>query len=205
MKQLCARLLVIPVLAGLLASAGCVLSQSDLVLTDQVCVDIDEVQTTGSFTTFVVADGFREQLEKKLKENGKNPKDVKAIHMVSASFKSVKVQPHDWTVTADINIGRQDDENGPFTDGPAPLVSFEDQSLKALKGQNSVTLAADGVAVVDRALASLLSGEDPRMVLVVSNEDVTPTPSTSDAMAFTTTACVKFQVVIGKTNGGGKK
>jgi hypothetical protein len=206
MKQLCARLLVIAAFGSLLASAGCVLSESDLVITDQVCVNIDEVQTTGSFSTFVVADEFKEQLEKKLAENGKSPKDVKSIHMLSASFKSVKVQPHDWIVDADIDIQRQDTDGGPITDGPAPLVSFDNQSLQALKGAPNVpTLAAAGVELVDRALASLLTGEDPRLVLVVNNESVTPTPSASDAMAFTTTACVKFQVVVSNSKAGGKK
>jgi hypothetical protein len=206
MKQLCARLLVIAVMGSLLATAGCVLSNGDLVLTDNVCVNIDEVQTDGSFSVFVVADGFKEQLEKKLKENGQNPKDVKSIHMVSASFKSVKVSPHDWTVDADIDIARQDTEGGAYDDGPAPLVSFEDQSLKALKGAPNVpALHADGVALVDRALASLLAGEDPRLVLIVNNESVDPTPSESDPMAFTTTACVKFQFVVAKNGGGNRK
>lgn len=205
MKHLCARLLVIAVLAGLLAMAGCVLSESDIVLTDNICVTIDEVQTDGSFSTFAVAEGFQEQLEKKLKENGQSPKDVKAIHMLSASFKSVKVEDHDWTVTADVTIARDDDGDSSYEAGPAPLVSFDDQSLEALKGQN-VPLHADGVALVDAALASLLTGDDPRLILTVNNESVDPTPSESDPMAFTTSACVKFQIVVGKPgNGGGRK
>lgn len=203
MKHLCARLLVIAALAGLLAMAGCVLSESDLVLTDNICVDIDEVQTDGSFSTFVVADGFKAAFEKKLKENGKSPQDVKAIHMLSGSFKNVKVSPHDWTVSAQIDIARDDNGDSSYEDGPAPLTSFSNQSIKALKGQ-PVTLSAAGVELVDRALADLLLGDDPRLVLIVNNESVTPTPTSSDVMAFTTQACVKFQIVVGKP-GGGKK
>ena len=204
MKQLCARLLVIAVFGSLLATAGCVLNGSDLVITDNVCVDIDEVQTTGSFTTFAVAGTFKEQLDKKLKENGKSPKDVKSIHMVGATFKTVKVDgSHDWTVDADIDIARDDNGDSTFEDGPSPLVAFEDQSLQALKGQ-SATLLADGVALVDRALADLLTGDDPQLVLLVRNEDVSPDPSESDPMAFTSKACVKFQIVIGKSGGQNK-
>lgn len=197
MKHLCARLLVIAVLGGLLASAGCVVDNSDLVITDKVCVDIDEVQTDGSFSTFVVVDDFKDALNKKLAQYGKSSKDVKSIHMVSGTFKSVKVEAHDWTVSAVVNIARQDDPNGAYTDGPAPLVEFTDQSLKGLKGQPA-DLDAAGVAVVNNALASLISGGDPRLVMIVENESVTPTPTTGDPMAFTTTACVSFQVVIGK-------
>ena len=199
MKHLCARLLVIAVLGSLLASAGCVLNGTDLVIIDQVCVDIEEVQTTGSFSTFVVANEFKQQLEKKLAQYGKTKKDVKSIHMVSGSFRSVKVWPHDWNVTAQIDIARQDVPGGAYNDGPAPFVSFNNQSLKALKGApNYPPLAPDGVALVNRALASLLGGANPRLVLIVNNESVTPTPTPSDPMAFTTKACVVFQVVVGK-------
>lgn len=201
MKQLCAKLLVIAVLGSLLATAGCVLSESDLVITDNICVGIDEVQTDGSFSTFVVADDFKEQLEKKLAQYGKSSKDVKSIHMVSGSFKTVKVSPHDWTVDADINIGRDDNGDSSYEDGPAPLVSFSNQSLKALKGQPA-NLHADGVAVVNRALESLIGGGDPRLVLIVNNEDVDPTPTESTPMEFHTDACVKFQVVIAKPGNG---
>jgi hypothetical protein len=41
MKQLCAKLLVIAVLGSLLAMAGCA-SGSTWILTDNVCVDIDD-------------------------------------------------------------------------------------------------------------------------------------------------------------------
>ena len=205
MKQLCARLLVIAVLGSLLAfSAGCVLNDSDLVITDNICVDIDEVQTDGSFSTFVVADDFSQQLDKKLAQYGKSKKDVKDIYVVGGAFKTVKVNPHDWTVTAQVDIARQDDPNSGYTDGPAPLVSFTNQSLKALKGQPA-NLQAGGVTVVNNALDALLNGEHPRLVMIVNNESVTPTPTESVPMEFRTDACVRFQVVIAKTNGGGKK
>ena len=181
------------------------MDNSDLVITDKVCVNIDEVQNDGSFSTFVVVDDFKDALNKKLAQYGKTPKDVKSIHMVSGNFKSVKVEAHDWNVSAVINIARQDDPNGAYTDGPAPLVEFTDQSLKGLKGQPA-DLDAAGVHVVNNALESLLSGGDPRLVMIVENESVSPTPTSDDPMAFTTTACVQFQIVItGNVNAGGKK
>ena len=195
MKHLCARLLVIAVLGGLLASAGCVVDNSDLVITDKVCVTIDEVHTDGERSTFVVVNDFNDALNKKLEQYGKTPKDVKSIHMVSGTFKSVKVDDHDWEVSAVVNIARQDDPNGPYTDGPAPLVEFEDQSLEDLKGQPA-DLDAAGVQVVNNALESLLNGDDPRLVMIVENESVSPTPTSGEPMSFKATACVQFQIVI---------
>ena len=200
MKQLCARLLVIAVLGGLLASAGCVFNESDLVITDNVCVNIDEYQTTGSFSSFTVCDNFKNQLEKKLKDYGKSNKDVKSIHMVSASFKAMSVKPHDWTVTADVDIARQDTPGGSYQDGPVSFVHFNNQSLMGLTGKpNQASMDASGVALVNAALASLVTGGDPRLVLIVNNESVTPTPSVSDPMEFRVQACVKFQAVIAKS------
>ena len=66
MKQLCAKLLVIAALGMLLATAGCITSQSDLVVTDVISANIVEHETTGSFSTFTVVDDFKIQLEKAL-------------------------------------------------------------------------------------------------------------------------------------------
>jgi hypothetical protein len=57
---------------------------------------------------------------------------------------------------------------------------------------------ADGVTLVNDALAALVAGGDPRLVLIVNNESVTPTPSESDPMEFRVETCVRFQAVIGK-------
>ena len=208
MRTIWIRTLVIAVVGIMLGGfTSCVFQNGDLVLNDMVCVNIEETQTDGSFSTFVVVDDFKEALEKKLEENGKSAKDVKSIHMVSAVFKTLSVTPHDWNVTGDISIARQDTEGGPVTDGPALLVSFDNQSLKALKGKpTDADLVADGVEVVNRALEALLNGEDPRMILQVDNEAVSPTPSESDPMSFTTRVCVNFQMVVDLGNkGGGNK
>ena len=96
-----------------------------------------------------------------------------------------------------IDIARQDVPDGAYEDGPAPLTKFWKQSLKALKGRpTDAKLYDGGVKVVNHALASLLDGEDPRLVLLINNETVTPTPSPSDPMEFTVNVCIKFQTVI---------
>lgn len=197
MKHVWTQALVIAATGAMLAMTSCVFKNGDLVLNETVCVNLDEVQTTGEFSTFVVVDKFKDVLERKLKENGRGKRDVKSIHMVSATFKTMAVKPHDWNVNAEIDIARQDVPNGPYEDGPAPFVVFEDQSLKALKGRpTDADMLADGVALVDRALESLLDEEDPRLVLLVENDSVTPTPSPSDPMEFKVLVCVKFQMIV---------
>jgi hypothetical protein len=203
MKKLYARLLVIAVLGALLASTSCVYDHSDVVITEKVCVTIDEYQTTGTFTTFAVCDQFKQVLEDKLHEYNMGPKDVKSIHMVSGEFKTRNVQPHDWKVTANIDIARQDDPNGEYEDGPAPFMKFRNQSLKRLQGEpEDAEMFHHGVKLVNKALKDLIDGEDPRLILIVNNETVTPTPSPSDPMQFTLKACVKFQFVVKMKNNG---
>lgn len=197
MKQTWVKLFAMAAISATLVSSGCIFRGGDVVLNETICVNLEEIQTTGEFTTFVVVDKFKEALERKLEQNGRGKRDVKSIHMVSATFKTMRVKPHDWNVTGDINIARQDVPDGAYEDGPAPLVVFENQSLKELKGRpTDADLNSEGVALVDRALESLLEEEDPRLVLLVENETVTPTPSTADPMEFKVLVCVKFQMVV---------
>jgi hypothetical protein len=200
MNQLCTRLLGIAMLGTLLATApGCVLNNSDVVIQETVCVTLDEYQTTGTFESFVVCDQFKAALLAALEANNMTLSDVRRISMKSGSFQTSNVTPHDWNVTADINIARQDVVSGPFDDGPAAFVSFTNQSLEAIKlGAPAVKLNQTGVNLVNRALESLLAGEDPRLVLLVENEAVVPTPSVSDPLQFTLEACVEFQAVVRK-------
>ena len=202
MKHVWTKALAGAAVTIMLGLSGCVLENGDLVITENVCVRLDEVQTTGTFSSFAVVDNFQEALEKKLQENGSSKRQVKSIHMVSATFKALTVTPHDWNVTGDIDIARQDVPGGSYEDGPAPLVAFDNQSLTGLTGKpTDADLLADGVLLVNRALEALVADEDPRLVLLVENETVAPTPSESDPMSFTLMVCVQFQMVVEKGNG----
>ena len=195
MKQLCARLLVIAALGMLLATAGCITSQSDLVITDVISANIDEHETTGTFSTFTVVSDFKDQLEKALAKSGKKSTDVKSIHMIGATFASMAVSPKDATATADITISRQD-----VSDGPAAFVSFNNTALKSLQGKpTDAQMNAAGVALVDRALAALLAGADPTLVLTVNNETITPTPTVDAPLDFKVRVNVTFQAVVAGT------
>jgi hypothetical protein len=199
MKHLSARLLVIAVLGVMIAMVGCVYEGTEVVVTEIVCVNLDQTITTGSFSTFAVCDLFKQRLMAKLDESGYELDDVQSVHMVSATFKVMALDPkdHDWKLTGDISIGRMDDPNGSYTDGPEFLTSFNNTSLKSLKGApTNAQLNADGVEVINNALDALRSGEDPRLVLVVDNATIMPTPSSSDPMEFKLLTCVKFQAVV---------
>jgi hypothetical protein len=200
MRAICARLLAIAVLTGVIAMTGCIYDNTDLVINEKVCVNFDQTITSGDFSTFVVCDKFKTQLVAKLAENGKTMDDIKNIYMVGGTFKTMDVtghKKHDWHVTMDVQIARQDDPNADYTDGPVSFTNFENQSLQKLKGSpTDAKLDADGVDLVNRALESLLNGEDPRLVLVVENATVTPTPSASDPMDFKLLTCVSFQAIV---------
>ncbi len=200
MKHHCARLLGIAALGtSLVLTPGCMFKNSDVVITEKVCVTLDEYQTTGTFESFVVCDQFKTKLLEALAENGLQLDEVKRITMKEGTFKTYEVKPHDWKVTAEIDIARQDVVDGPYDDGPESFVTFNRQSLKKLMGRpQDADLHRHGVKLVDRALDSLLDGEDPRLVLIINNESVVPTPSEADPMQFTFKACVEFQIVVKK-------
>jgi hypothetical protein len=195
MKQLSAKLLVIAALGMLLASTGCIMNQSDLVVTDVISANITEHETTGSFSTFTVVSDFRDQLEKALAKAGKKTTDVKSIHMIGATFSAMAVSPKDARATADITISRQD-----VSDGPAAFVSFNNTLLTSLQGKpTDATMNAAGVALVDRALAALLASGNPVLVLTVNNETITPTPTPSAPLDFKVRVNVTFQAVVAGT------
>jgi hypothetical protein len=202
MKRLGARILAVAAMGSVLMASGCIYDRGEVVITDKVCVDIPVYETTGTFSTFTVCPQFKDVLEAKLAEYGKGRKDVKSIHMIGGTFKTKHVANHDWRVTGEIDIARQDVANGPYDDGPKPFTHFNHKSLLSFKGQpEEAKLDADGVRLVDRALKALVNNEEPRLVLIVNNESVDPTPSVSDAMDFELDACVKFQFVIDMGKG----
>jgi hypothetical protein len=204
MRKFGAGLLVTVALGTLIAASGCVYDRGDMVINETICVNFDQEITSSSFSTFVVCDKFKEELVEELTEHGRELTDVKSIHMVSGTYKTMAVTHHDWRFTGDVLIARQDDPNGSgYTDGPASFTSFENQSLKRLRGKpTDADLNEDGVELVDRALESLLDGEDPRLILIVENDSVSPEPSESDPMEFKLKTCVKFQAILKNKHKG---
>ena len=160
------------------------------VFASQYCVQFDEVHTNGdTFATELVCDQFATQLLQSLAAEGLTPADIKAIRMVSGSF-SLKGNPqgHDWTISSRVDVMRQ---GGIFTD---ILVNQTTLNLSDLKGKGEgANLNQEGVNIVDQALSDTVNGGNPILLVTMVGTDVTPTPSTSDPLIFTWTACIDVQ------------
>jgi len=84
-------------------------------------------------------------------------------------------------------------------------VDLTSQSLKAAQGKAvPADLNSAGVALVDRALDDLLTGQTPRLILTMEGGTITPAPSLVDPLSFAWRACVAFQIVIDKNKKNGK-
>jgi hypothetical protein len=189
-----ARIALIPVICVLAVANGCMLDEnsSAAVIKTKVCVLFREVQESGTFSSSVVSDLFRKRLAESLEETGLTLDDIQSVGMTGAFYKVVTLHGHDWIMSASVKVSRQDDPGQPPTE-EAVLLNMTTASLRGLKGKPTVAdLNADGVAVVDNALADVLNGEDPRLVLTMFDTDVDPAPSPEDPLVLKWLACIEF-------------
>ena len=194
------RIALLLITCVLVTSAGCIYNEltGEVVVTEKVCVQFEETRTDPNFYTYEVDNRFRERLMELLDENDVTLEDVRSVNVVSGTYKVTKPpRGHDWTITGNVSVARQDVPADPYSDGPEPLIDLTGQSLDEAKGKPiAAVLIPDGVALIDRALEAILDGEDPRLVLIMESGDVDPAPSTADPLEFKWLACVTFQVVI---------
>jgi hypothetical protein len=163
-----------------------------IVVSEKICVNMDQYETDGDIGARAVCDKFRESLMADIEKHGATLDDVNDISVTSATYKMVKLEGHDWHLTADVKVSRVD-----VSDGPATLVSFSNQSIDALNSKpTTAALNAAGVALLNRALDDLLAGGDPQVVIELVDESIVPVPSVSDPLAFKWLACVEFQAVV---------
>ena len=66
MKYIWTKAIAIAAVSATLALSSCVYENGDVVIKEHVCVNLDEYQTTGTFSSFVVCDKFKDALERKL-------------------------------------------------------------------------------------------------------------------------------------------
>jgi len=194
-------------LGALVLAGGCVYEdmKSQMVVTDQVCVTLDEYRESGTLGSAVVIEDFADQVYAMLEKYNSKVKDIKSIGVVSGTYRVSRPSQagHDWVVYSEVTVRRQDDPSGPVTDGPATFVNLTEQSLRTAQGGPIYAdLNSDGVAVIERALDDLLTGAEPRLILGMSGGTITPPPSPSDPLSFSWRACVTFQVVIEKSPPG---
>jgi hypothetical protein len=102
-----------------------------------------------------------------------------------------------------VTIKRQDDPSGPVTEGPEIFVNLTNQSLDAAGGMPvPADLNSAGVGVVNNALADLKMGGDPRLIVTMESDDITPAPSMADPLSFKWQARIVFQIVIDMSVSG---
>jgi hypothetical protein len=181
--------------------SGCIYDppSGTVVITEKVVCQFDESRTIPTIGSAVVADDFKEKLMSALERQHVRLSDVQSITMVSGAYKVAKPSQatHDWVITGTVTITRQDDPMLPPTSGPSPFINMFNQSLKAAKSKPvQAKLDAEGVALVNRALASLVEGFDPRLVITMNSSNITPAPSTTDPLEFKWLAEVTFQAVV---------
>jgi hypothetical protein len=201
MNKTMLKILVLSAIGAAALMSGCIYDPptGTAVVTEKVVVQFSEYREIPTIGSAVVADDFKQKLMDELYENGYELEDVQTISMVSGSYKVTKPSKaaHDWTITGTVTMKRQDVPMGPVTDGPANFINMFNQSLKAAKGKPVVAnLNAAGVGVVNRALAAILEGENPRLIITMDSSNVTPAPSAADPLDFQWLCEVTFQAVI---------
>lgn len=203
MKLSLLNLVFVAVVGSLILMSGCIYDDlsSEIVVTEQICVSFTDYRESPELGSAVVCDRFKERILARISEYGADLEDIVSISVVSGTYhvtKPSKPDPkHDWTITAAVNVSRQDDPSGPVTDGPALFINRTSQSLLDAKGKPTVAdMNSAGVEVINRALADLLEGMDPRLVLTMVDGIVDPAPTPEDPLTFKWNACVTFQAVV---------
>ena len=206
MKKVIFKIAVLPVLCVLVLASGCVYDDlsSEIVVTETVKISLDEYRESPTLGSTVVCDDFADRVYKLLEKHDSSVKDIKSIHIVSGTYQVQRLSSdHDWVVSSAVTIKRQDVPGEPLDDGPATFVNMTDQSLIAAKGGAIYAdLNSDGVALIDRALADLVMGEDPRLILTMESGTIMPEPTPADPLSFMWRVSVTFQVVIEKSPPG---
>jgi hypothetical protein len=204
MRRVASILIVLPVLSILALAGGCVYDDmsSEMVVTDQISVTLDEYRESGTLGSAVVVAEFADDVYKMLEKYDSKIKDIKSINVVSGTYRVARPSnaAHDWLISSPVTVRRQDDPMGPVTDGPATFVNMTNQSLRAAQGAPVYAdLNSAGVALIKRALDDLLLGQDPRIILQMDGGTITPAPRPGDPLSFSWRATVTFQVVITKS------
>ncbi len=201
--------IVLPLACLAALASGCIYDSlhSQVVVTEKVAVTFMENLTSPTLSSSVVSDKFRERILEAIAEQGATLEDIESITMEEGSYKVTMPSKagHDWVISGTVTVARQDDPMGPVTAGPETFIVLDDQSLAAAKGKPVLAdLDEDGVAIVNAALADLLEGATPRLVITLQSSSITPAPSASDPLKFGWLAQVTFQAVVNVEVGAGK-
>ena len=201
MNKTMLNILILSAISALALMSGCIYDppSGTVVITEKVVVQFSEHREIPTIGSAVVADDFKERLMSALERQHVKIEDVQTITKVTGAYKVSRPSKagHDWVITGNVTISRQDDPMSPPTSGPSPFIDMFNQSLRAAKSKPvGASLNAEGVALVNRALAGLLEGMDPRLVIAMNSSSIVPPPSPSDPLDFQWLAEVTFQAVV---------
>ena len=124
MKGILTTVSLLAVIVVMAAFSGCVLEgETDVVITEKFSVNFDERMTSGEQRSEVICDQFRVQIEAFLEKEGIDPGDIVRGGIVSAAYHVSRVTQdggpkEDFVISGFATVKRQDDPNGPVTDGP---------------------------------------------------------------------------------------
>ena len=198
MRRALTLIALLPFLGILTAGKGCVLNgETEAVIKRTVCVWFDENRDSPEFVSQVVCDQFVEKIERLMKRHHLKPEDILEVNVVSGSYKTANLPDgQDWTISAAATIHRQDDPEGPITEGPEELLSFREQSLRAARRTVRVGLTEGGVEIIENAIMDQFNGDTPRLLVTLINGSVEPEPTPEDPLVFSHRLCVRLQVVV---------
>lgn len=175
---------------------GCLLEEKvlSMVLRGKACFEYEWYREDASFASDTVVD-VAQRLDEILEENGFWREKINKAFLVSTEYKvtDVDLEHHDWVISGELRIARED-----TVDGPATLLTYSSQSVHdAYLVWTPAALNADGVDLLNRAFEDYLAGADPVLRFTVVNSDVVPAPSAADPLLMDWKVCVNMQVVYG--------
>jgi hypothetical protein len=184
---------LVALLCVLTLSVGCVLEEKviEIVLSGETCADFEEDHETGDFTSESIL-AYGDEIQDILNDNGISRDDISKAFVVGGSYEVTDFEhSHDWTVGGSIFVERVGGGANPDT-----LLKYTSQSLEeALDNQIWAELHADGVDVLNQALADFLNGANPILRFTVQNGTTTPEPSSFDRIIFDWQTCIKMQLI----------
>jgi hypothetical protein len=185
-------ILAVAVLCLALGGPGCILEEKviEVVLTGSTCAVFVENHDTENFTTPVLLD-YANEIDEILMDNGLSRDDIAMAKVMSATYQVTSFDhSHDWTISGVITV------EWVGASAAETIVSYTAQSVEAAEPVPvQASLDADGVQVINDALADYLNGGYPMLRFEVVNGDVSPTPSEADRLVFTWESCIKVHIL----------
>ena len=180
--------------------SGCLLEEKtvEIVVSEKTTAEYVHISPTKDFSSSMIID-FAAELDDVLSEEGVEKSGILYAFVTSLTYGVTSIPDmltHDWDISGQIMIGRDDISIGPDT-----LMTYTNQSVSdALDQVIPARLHQDGVGVINQALQQYIDGTHlPQLVFIVENGDVDPEPSSGDPIVFSWKSWLEIQVIIEKT------